>query len=183
MKQDAPLTFVWLDLEMTGLIPEKDRILEIATLVTDAQLNVLAEGPSLVIHQDDQTLAGMNSWCVEQHGASGLTEAVQASTVTEAMAEQETLAFLKQYTKAGIAPLCGNSIGQDRAFLRVWMPELADFFHYRNLDVSTVKILTSQWYPKLALPKKLDSKHRAMDDIYDSVHELAYYRQHIFNAD
>jgi oligoribonuclease len=169
---------VWIDLEMTGLHPEFDRIIEIATLVTDADLNVLAEGPVFAIHQEDANLLAMDAWNTRQHNQSGLVTRVKNSEVTEAMAEQATIDFLQLYVDAGVSPMCGSSIGQDRRFLCKYMPRLADFFHYRNLDVSTLKELVKRWHPALLQGIKKESKHLAMDDINDSIAELRYYREH-----
>lgn len=171
---------IWLDLEMTGLDPKKDVILEIATIVTDSQLNILAEGPSLAIKQPDAVLDGMDPWCVEQHGKSGLTERCRNSTVSLAEAEQLTLAFLRQYVPAGKSPMCGNSIGQDRRFLVEYAPELEAFFHYRNLDVSTVKELARRWAPEVLKQVQKQGSHLALDDIRDSIGELVTYRTHFF---
>lgn len=173
----APL--IWLDMEMTGLDPETDQVLEIATLITDGELELIAEGPDLVVHQADAVLEAMGEWCREHHGASGLTAAVRASTVSLAEAEARTLAFLAKHCQAGVVPLCGNTIGQDRRFLVRHMPALDRFFHYRSVDVSTIKELTRRWYPSLpSFPKA--QGHRALDDIRESVAELKYYRQHVF---
>lgn len=169
---------IWIDLEMTGLEPKKDVIIEIATIVTDSDLNILAEGPMLAIHQSDTLLDGMDEWCTNQHGKSGLTQRVKESVVTEAEAEQETLAFLKQYLAPGESPMCGNSIGQDRRFLDKYMPELEAFFHYRNLDVSSLKELAKRWKPEVAAGVVKKGSHLAMDDIRDSIDELKYYREH-----
>lgn len=175
---DKQLNLIWLDLEMTGLIPETDRIIEIATLVTDAQLNVLAEGPTIAIKQSDNVLAGMDEWNQKHHGASGLVDRVRKSTIDEQEATRQTLVFLEQYSCKNASPLCGNSICQDRRFMAKHMPELESFFHYRNLDVSTLKELVRRWKPELldGLVKK--SAHLAMDDIRESVEELRYYRKH-----
>ncbi|MDX8402075.1 MAG: oligoribonuclease [Mariprofundaceae bacterium] len=170
---------VWMDLEMTGLDPERDTILEIATLVTDADLNVIAEGPELVIHQPDSVLEAMSPWCIEHHGASGLTARVRASRIGLREAERRTLDFVRAHVAQGASPLCGNSIHQDRRFLARWMPELEGWLHYRNIDVSTVKELVRRWYPGLAPPPKT-GQHRAMADIRASVAELAWYRRHVF---
>jgi len=170
---------IWIDLEMTGLVPERDVIIEIATLVTDAELRVLAEGPVIAIHQSDAVLAAMDEWNTRQHGKSGLTERVRASRVAEQAAEQETLTFLQQYVPKGRSPMCGNSICQDRRFLARHMPVLEAYFHYRNLDVSTLKELTRRWAPAIARGFQKESKHLALDDIRDSVEELKYYRQHV----
>jgi oligoribonuclease len=171
---------IWIDLEMTGLNPERDRIIEIATVVTDKELTVLAEGPVFAIHQSDGALAGMDEWNTRQHNASGLTERVRSSTVNERQAEQATLAFLRQYVDPGASPICGNSICQDRRFLIRHMPDLAAFFHYRNLDVSTLKILAKLWLPEIANRFEKKSVHLALADIHDSIRELRFYREHFF---
>lgn len=171
------LNLIWIDLEMTGLDPLKERIIEIATVVTDSDLNVLAEGPSLAINQSEQLLHAMDEWNTNQHGKSGLTERVVKSTVTEQQAESQTIEFLKQWVPEGVSPMCGNSIGQDRRFLVRYMPELANYFHYRNLDVSTLKELVRRWKPELMNGFDKKGSHLAMDDIYDSIAELAYYRE------
>ena len=173
-----PQNLIWIDLEMTGLDPDTDVIIEMATIVTDSQLNVLAEGPTLVIHQSDEVLANMNPWCIEQHGKSGLTQRVRDSRLSEAQAEAQTIAFLEQWVPAGASPMCGNSIGQDRRFLVRYMPRLEAFFHYRNLDVSTVKELAARWAPEVKDAFKKDSSHLALDDIRDSIAELRHYREH-----
>ncbi|MBA2656678.1 MAG: oligoribonuclease [Tatlockia sp.] len=172
---------IWIDLEMTGLDPEGDRIIEIATVVTDSQLNILAEGPVLAIHQDEKRIAGMDEWNTRQHNQSGLVKRVLESTTTEIQAEQMTIDFLKNYVAKGKSPMCGNSICQDRRFLYKYMPELAAFFHYRNLDVSTLKELVKYWRPKLLNGIMKESKHLALNDIKDSIAELEYYRQHFIN--
>lgn len=171
---------IWIDLEMTGLDPDNDYIIEIATIVTDANLKVLAEGPSLVIHQPDAVIDNMNEWCVRQHGQSGLTQRVRDSIVTEREAEQQTIAFLAEYVDKGASPICGNSIGQDRRFLNRYMPELENYFHYRNLDVSTIKELARRWKPELLNNFKKQGSHLAMDDIRDSIAELQHYRATFF---
>ncbi|TVQ48262.1 MAG: oligoribonuclease [Gammaproteobacteria bacterium] len=174
---------VWLDLEMTGLDPERDRIIEIATVVTDRYLNVLAEGPVMAIHQDDAALAGMDEWNTEQHGRSGLTQRVRASAMTEREAELITLTFLRNWVPAGCSPMCGNSICQDRRFLVRYMPELAAWFHYRNLDVSTLKILARLWAPDVADAFGKESSHLALADIHDSIAELQHYREYLLRPE
>lgn len=174
---DQKHNLIWIDLEMTGLDPEKERIIEIATVVTDSELNVLAEGPSIAINQPSALIQSMDDWNTNQHGKSGLTERVIQSTVTEAQAESETLNFLRQWVPEGVSPMCGNSIGQDRRFLVRYMPELANYFHYRNLDVSTLKELVTRWKPELINGFEKKGAHLAMDDVYDSIKELSYYRK------
>ncbi|MCJ8170254.1 oligoribonuclease [Atopomonas sediminilitoris] len=169
---------IWIDLEMTGLDPDNDRIIEIATLVTDADLNILAEGPMLAIHQSDEVLAGMDEWNTRQHGQSGLTERVRQSRVSEDEACAQTIAFLQQWVPERTSPMCGNSICQDRRFLYRHMPALEHFFHYRNLDVSTLKELAARWAPHVKDGVKKQSSHLALDDIRDSVNELRHYREH-----
>jgi len=171
---------IWIDLEMTGLDPDRDVIIEIATIVTDKELTVLAEGPVCAIHQPDSVLAAMDEWNTRTHGASGLTERVRESTVTVAEAEQATLAFLRQYVDQGASPMCGNSVCQDRRFLVRYMPELAKYFHYRNLDVSTLKILARLWAPEISERFEKQSVHLALADIHDSIRELRFYREHFF---
>jgi oligoribonuclease len=171
---------IWIDLEMTGLDPDKDRIIEIATVITDKELTVLAEGPVFAIHQDDTVLAAMDEWNTRQHKLSGLTERVRESTIDEAHAEQRTLEFLRQYVDQGASPICGNSICQDRRFLIRGMPELAAFFHYRNLDVSTLKILAKLWMPEVGNRFEKQSVHLALADIHDSIRELRFYREQLF---
>ena len=171
---------VWIDLEMTGLSPERDRIIEIATIVTDAHLNILAEGPVMAVKQSDEILDGMDDWNTKQHGGSGLVERVKASVIQENDAEQKTLAFLREWVPPKKSPMCGNSICQDRRFLARYMPELEAFFHYRNLDVSTIKELAARWRPSLLKGFKKKGSHLALDDIQDSIEELKYYREHFF---
>lgn len=168
---------IWIDLEMTGLNPKQDRILEIATIVTDSNLNILAEGPVFAIHQEPIHLSKMDKWCTEHHGQSGLTKRVQESTITEKTAETETLAFLRQWVPEKASPMCGNSVYQDRRFLFEFMPTLENFFHYRLLDVSTVKILAQRWKTNIMNGFKKESTHLALQDIRDSIEELRYYRE------
>ncbi len=168
---------IWIDLEMTGLVPESDRIIEIAVVVTDSQLNLVAEGPVLVLHQPDEVLAAMDAWNRSVHGKSGLVEKVKASSLDEAAAERQTVAFLKEHVPAGASPMCGNSICQDRRFLARWMPALEAHFLYRNLDVSTLKELVKRWKPELVKGMKKEGRHEALADIYESVEELKYYRK------
>ncbi|ARM34360.1 oligoribonuclease [Legionella longbeachae] len=172
---------IWIDLEMTGLNPEQDRIIELATVVTDPHLNIIAEGPVFAISQSKVLLDGMDSWNKKQHGQSGLVKRVLESDVNEAQAEKRTIEFLKQYLDKGKSPMCGNSICQDRRFLYKYMPDLASFFHYRNLDVSTLKELAVRWRPELLNGVVKESKHLALDDIKDSIAELVYYRKHFIN--
>lgn len=179
-EMDKKQTLIWIDLEMTGLFPETDLIIEIATLITDAQLNIIAEGPVFAVHQSDAALAAMDDWNQRTHGNSGLIDRVKASTINAAEAERQTLEFLEQYSERGASPMCGNSICQDRRFLARYMPQLESFFHYRNLDVSTVKELAKRWVPDVAKGLNKQSSHQAMDDIKDSVSELTYYREHFF---
>jgi len=170
---------IWIDMEMTGLVPETDRIIEIAVLVTDTQLNLVAEGPVLVVHQPDEVLAAMDSWNRSVHAKSGLVEKVKASPLDEAGAERRTIEFLKAYVPAGVSPMCGNSICQDRRFLARWMPALEAHFMYRNLDVSTLKELVKRWKPELIreMMKLKQGKHEALADIYESIEELKFYRK------
>ncbi|MDH4563333.1 oligoribonuclease [Pseudomonas sp. BN411] len=174
------LNLIWIDLEMTGLNPDTDVIIEMATIVTDSDLNVLAEGPTIAIHQSDEILAGMDEWNTRQHGQSGLTQRVRESQISMAEAEAQTLAFLDQWVPKGKSPICGNSICQDRRFLYRHMPQLEAYFHYRNLDVSTVKELAARWAPKVRDGVKKSSSHLALDDIRDSIAELQHYREHFF---
>ena len=171
---------IWIDLEMTGLNSDTDYIIEIATIVTDPQLNVLAEGPVMAIHQDDAVLAAMDEWNTRQHGKSGLTRRVRESSVTEVEAEAQTIALLSQYVPANSSPMCGNSVCQDRRFLYRHMPTLEKYFHYRNLDVSTLKELVRRWAPAGTPPFAKQSSHLALEDIRDSIAELKHYRQHVF---
>ncbi|MCA9705877.1 MAG: oligoribonuclease [Myxococcales bacterium] len=173
----APL--VWIDMEMTGLDPEACHVLEIATVVTDAELRVLAEGPEFIVHQPDAVLEAMSPWCIEHHGLSGLTEAVRASTVSLGQAEAETLAFIEQHTQAGLSPLCGNSVDLDRRFLQRHMPAVDAFLHWQIIDVTTIKELARRWYPDAQAPPKAGS-HRARGDILESIAELRFYRDHLF---
>ncbi|MDC0661684.1 oligoribonuclease [Marinobacter sp. SS21] len=174
---------VWIDLEMTGLDPERERIIEIATIVTDSNLEIIAEGPVIAVHQPDSLLDAMDEWCTKTHGENGLTQRVKASTVSEVAAEQQTLAFLRQHLDSGQSPLCGNSIGQDRRFLVKYMPELEGFFHYRNLDVSTIKELARRWRPDVLAGVQKKGSHLALDDIRDSIAELRHYRDSFFRLD
>lgn len=167
---------IWIDLEMTGLDTTQDAIIEIATVVTDSELNILAEGPIIAIHQSDAVLAAMDEWNTKQHGGSGLTERVKQSKYTVQQAEQLTLGFLRDYVPANTSPMCGNSICQDRRFMARLMPDLEAFFHYRNLDVSSFKELAKRWAPEVAKGYKKSGNHLAMDDIKDSIRELQHYR-------
>lgn len=169
---------VWVDMEMTGLEPDTDRIIEVAVVVTDAHLNILAEGPVFAIHQSDEILDGMDAWNKGTHGRSGLIDRVKASTVTEADAEKALIDFLKNFVPSGKSPMCGNTICQDRRFMARGMPKLEAFFHYRNLDVSTLKELCKRWKPEIATGFKKHQKHTALADILESVDELRYYREH-----
>ena len=179
---DKRNNLIWIDLEMNGLSPENDRIIEIATIVTDAQLNVLAEGPVLAVHQSDALLEGMDEWNTEHHNNSGLVARVKESRISEMQAQAQTLDFLKEHVEAGMSPMCGNSICQDRRFLANYMPELEAFFHYRNLDVSTLKELARRWKPEILPGFKKDNKHLALDDIRESIAELQYYREHFIDV-
>ena len=173
-----PDNLIWIDLEMTGLDPDNDVIIEIATIVTDAQLNILAEGPSMAIKQADALLEGMDEWNTRQHGQSGLTQRVKDSLTSPAEAERLTIEFLSQWVPAGRSPMCGNSICQDRRFLHRGMPQLERYFHYRNLDVSTLKELAARWAPEVKNGFRKQSTHLALDDIRDSIDELKHYREH-----
>jgi oligoribonuclease len=177
MAQDSQ-HLIWIDLEMTGLNPESDLIIEIATVVTDKDLNILARGPVLAVHQSDEALGAMDDWNQKHHGQSGLIDRVKASTITESEAERLTIEFLKQWVPENTSPICGNSIGQDRRFLYRYMPKLEAYFHYRNIDVSTLKELASRWAPEVKNGFNKESTHQALDDIIESIEELRYYREH-----
>ncbi len=172
---------VWLDMEMTGLNPEVERIIEVAVVVTEPDLTIVAEGPVLVIHQSDDILNAMDKWNKGTHGKSGLIEKVKASTLTEAQAEDELISFLKQHVPAGKSPLCGNTVSQDRRFMYKYMPKFEQFFHYRTIDVSTLKELARRWRPELLKGFEKRSKHEALADIHESIDELKYYREHFIN--
>ena len=173
---------IWVDMEMTGLNPDTDCIIEVALVITDSQLNTLAEGPVLVVHQSDAILDGMDKWNKSTHAKSGLIDKIKASQLTEVDVEAQMIAFLKQHVPSGASPMCGNSICQDRRFMARSMPQLEAYFHYRNLDVSTLKELVKRWKPDIASGFSKDSKHEALSDIYDSINELKYYRQHFIVA-
>ena len=173
-----PQNLIWIDLEMTGLDPDRDVIIEMATIVTDSDLNTLAEGPVIAIHQPEEILAGMDEWNTRQHGQSGLTQRVRESTVSMAEAEAQTLAFLEQWVPKRSSPICGNSICQDRRFLYRHMPRLEGYFHYRNLDVSTLKELAARWAPQVRESFTKGNTHLALDDIRESIAELRHYRDH-----
>jgi oligoribonuclease len=179
MAQNAE-NLIWIDLEMTGLIPDTDLIIEIATVITDKNLNILAQGPVLAVHQSDAALAAMDEWNQTHHGQSGLIERVKASTISDAEAERQTIEFLQQWVPANTSPMCGNSIGQDRRFLYRYMPQLEAYFHYRNLDVSTVKELAARWAPQVKDSFTKQTAHQALEDIIESIDELKHYRQHFF---
>lgn len=174
---------VWIDLEMTGLDPKSHKIIEIATVVTDSELNVLAEGPVIAVQTDPEELGKMDSWCVTHHGKSGLTARVEASQVSMREAEQQTIAFLKDYIPAGKSPMCGNTIHQDRRFMVEQMPELENFFHYRNLDVSSVKELARRWAPNVYKSVVKKGTHLALADIHESIDELKHYRSQLFKPE
>jgi oligoribonuclease len=182
MPQDQN-NLIWIDMEMSGLVPETDRIIEIAIVITDAQLNTVAEAPVLVVHQSDEVLEGMDAWNKSTHGKSGLIDKVKASTLMDAAAEQQMIEFLKLHVPASSSPMCGNSICQDRRFLARWMPQLEAYFHYRNLDVSTLKELARRWKPQIMAGMKKHGKHEALADIYESIEELKYYREHFLACD
>lgn len=177
-----PQNLIWIDLEMTGLDPDRDVIIEIATIVTDSDLNTLAEGPVFAIHHSDETLAIMDEWNVRTHGGSGLTQRVRESKVSMAEAEAQTIAFLEQWVPKGKSPICGNSIGQDRRFLYRYMPALENYFHYRYLDVSTLKELAARWAPEVKDSFQKSGSHLALDDIRESIAELQHYRKHFIKA-
>ncbi len=177
MAQDSN-NLIWIDLEMTGLDPDNDLIIEIATIVTDKDLNILAEGPVLAVHQSDKVLAAMDDWNQKHHGQSGLIDRVKVSIIDEDQAQRQTIEFLKQWIPKNKSPICGNSICQDRRFLYRYMPELESYFHYRNLDVSALKELAARWAPELQKGFKKKSTHKALDDIIESIDELKYYREH-----
>jgi len=181
MQQDAT-HLIWIDMEMTGLVPERDRIIEVALVVTDANLNTIAEAPVWVVHQDDAVLEAMDAWNQGTHGKSGLIDKVKASTLDEAAVESAALAFLAQHVGAKLSPMCGNSICQDRRFLARWMPRLEEWFHYRNLDVSTLKELVRRWKPELMKGIPKEGKHEALADVMESIQELAYYREHFIKS-
>ena len=178
-----PNNLIWIDMEMTGLVPDTDRVLEIALLVTDSQLNLVAEGPVLVLRQPDEVLGAMDSWNTSVHGKSGLIEKVKASRLNEAAAERQALEFLAQHVPGGASPMCGNTICQDRRFLARWLPKLEAFFLYRNLDVSTLKELVKRWKPEAIkeMMKLKQGKHEALADIYESIEELKYYRKTVMS--
>ncbi|MBU0623012.1 MAG: oligoribonuclease [Gammaproteobacteria bacterium] len=169
---------VWIDMEMTGLLPDTDRIIEVALVVTDSELNTVAEAPVLVVHQPDSVLDAMDNWNKSTHAKSGLIDRVKASTLDDATVEAQMIEFLKEYVPIRTSPMCGNSICQDRRFLARWMPKLEDYFHYRNLDVSTLKELAKRWKPEVASGIKKHGKHEALADIYESIAEMKHYREH-----
>ena len=173
---------IWVDMEMSGLNPDCDRILEVAVVVTDSQLEVLGEGPVITVYQSDRVLAGMDAWNTSTHGRSGLTERVRQSKITEGESEDRVIGFLEGYVPAGKSPMCGNSVCQDRRFLARYMPRLETHFHYRNLDVSTLKELARRWKPDVVRSFEKKSKHEALADIYESIAELKHYRAHLINA-
>ena len=181
MRQD-PTNLLWIDLEMTGLDPDRDHIIEIATIVTNASLEILAEGPELAIRQSEAVLAGMDEWNTEQHTSSGLVDRIRGSDVNESEAERLTLEFVEEYVAPRVSPMCGNSICMDRRFLHRHMPRLERHFHYRNLDVSTIKELCQRWAPGLAARVEKSGNHRAMDDVRESIEELRFYREHFLRS-
>lgn len=180
MAQDSN-NLIWIDLEMSGLLPERDRIIEIALVVTDGDLVSVAEAPVLVVHQSDEVMDGMDDWNKATHARTGLIDKVKASNLNEALIEEQMLGFLEKHVRPGVSPMCGNSICQDRRFLARYMPRLEAFFHYRNLDVSTLKELAKRWRPALPGGFKKDGKHEALSDVYESIEELKYYREHFIN--
>ncbi len=182
LNMNKKTNLIWIDLEMTGLIPESDVIIEIATVVTDANLNVIEEGPSLAIHQNIDVLDGMDEWNTNQHNRSGLVKRVLESKVSSTEAESKTLDFLIKYVDQGVSPMCGNSICQDRRFLYNYMPKLEKFFHYRHIDVSTLKELAVRWKPGIISSSYKKSRHLALSDVYDSIDELKHYREHFIKA-
>ena len=182
LNMNKKTNLIWIDLEMTGLLPERDVIIEIATVVTDANLNVIEEGPSLAIHQNSDLLDGMDEWNTSQHNRSGLVKRVLESTISTAAAESQTLEFLINYVDQGASPMCGNSICQDRRFLYNYMPNLEKFFHYRHIDVSTLKELAVRWKPSILSSSYKKSRHLALSDVYDSIDELKHYREHFINT-
>lgn len=181
MTQD-PNNLIWIDMEMSGLNPEVDRVLEVAVVITDPALNTVAEAPVLVIHQPDALLAAMDEWNTSAHTKSGLIDKVRASVLSEAAAEEQMLAFLGDYVPPGASPMCGNSVHQDRRFLARYMPRLEAYFHYRNLDVSTLKELARRWKPDIMAGLTKHGKHEALADIYESIEELKYYREHLLKV-
>lgn len=181
MAQD-PNNLIWLDMEMTGLLPDTDRIIEVAMIVTDSQLNILAQSPVYVVHQSDAVLDGMDDWNKGTHGRSGLIDKVKASVLDEAQVEQALLAFVAEWSPKRGSPMCGNTIHQDRRFMARWMPVLEDYFHYRNLDVSTLKELCKRWQPAIAKGFVKQGKHEALADIQESIDELKYYREHFIKG-
>lgn len=182
MPQDAN-ALIWIDLEMTGLDTDNDRIIEVATIITDSQLQIVAEGPVLAVHQSDEILGGMDEWNTKTHGKTGLIERVKASTLDEAEAERQTIYFLEQYVPKNKSPMCGNSICQDRRFLARTMPAMEAFFHYRNLDVSSIKEVAKRWKPEILPGFTKKNTHKALDDIRESIEELKYYREHFIVKD
>ena len=173
---------IWVDMEMTGLNPDTDRIIEVAIVITDSQLNTVAEGPVLVVHQPDEVLTGMDKWNQSTHSKSGLIDKVKASRLNEVDVEMRLLEFIRLHVPPGVSPMCGNSICQDRRFMVRSMSQLEAYFHYRNLDVSTLKELVKRWKPEISSGFNKEGKHEALADIYDSINELKYYRQHFINA-